>query len=318
MEYILHLIFTNNLWYTKATEHCVYPHAQLQQSWAHCDQLHVHHNAHWREHCVVLSTLRTVCRCIALMRTLSHVAQVSSVCLHFHPWSSACAPFLECSLHTVSLLRPQVLLPPLPDSCHGAWREFHGRSPVQLQLREHGQPRLCHTRHKSKEADILKRNNEFVFPCRTGVILQDGQPLSTRFVQSAWRLQAISSRQILQRRRSPRSRYRCLKLDNITGVVAEMTCIGIMFQERNSMFRKRFSETFQLHWMCRDKRKRALMYFTRQPSLIIGILMETCHCLNPGSGWQDSNCRTKKNHQKGLCGFTADWQINRLQEDLEL
>ena len=66
MEYILHLIFTNILWYTKATEHCVYPHAQLQQSWAHCDQLHEHHNAHWREHCVVLSTLRTVFRCIAL------------------------------------------------------------------------------------------------------------------------------------------------------------------------------------------------------------------------------------------------------------
>ena len=73
-------------------------------------------------------------------------------------------------------------------------------------------------RFKSKEADILKRNNEFVFPCRTCEILQDGQSLSTRFVQSAWRLQAISSRQIL-RRRSPRSRYRCLKLDNITGVI---------------------------------------------------------------------------------------------------
>ena len=43
--------------------------------------------------------MRTVFRCIALMRTLSHVAQVSSVCLHFHPWSSACALVLECSLH---------------------------------------------------------------------------------------------------------------------------------------------------------------------------------------------------------------------------
>ena len=75
------------------------------------------------------------------------LAQVSSVCLHFHPWSSACALVLECSLHPVSLLLPQVLLPPLPESCHGAWRDFHGRSPVQLQLREHGQPGLCHTRH---------------------------------------------------------------------------------------------------------------------------------------------------------------------------
>ena len=37
------------------------------------------------------------------MFTLSHVAQVSSVCLHFHPWSSACALVLECSLFTPSL-----------------------------------------------------------------------------------------------------------------------------------------------------------------------------------------------------------------------
>ena len=70
---------------------------------------------------VVLSTLRTVFRCIALVRTSSHVAQVSSVCLHFHPWSSACALVLECSvLPSVSPPCSQVLLPPLPESCHGA------------------------------------------------------------------------------------------------------------------------------------------------------------------------------------------------------
>ena len=58
-----------------------------------------------------------------------------------------CTWLFERPLPCLSLLLPQVLLPPLPDSCHGAWREFHGRSPVQLQLREHGQPGLCHTRH---------------------------------------------------------------------------------------------------------------------------------------------------------------------------
>ena len=47
----------------------------------------------------------------------------------------------------VSLLLPPVRLPPLPDVYPGAGREFHERSPVQLQLREHGQPGLCHTRH---------------------------------------------------------------------------------------------------------------------------------------------------------------------------
>ena len=33
----------------------------------------------------------------------------------------------------------------------------------------------------------------------------------------------------------------------------------------------------------RDKHKRALMYFKRRPSTIIETLMETSHCLNPGS-----------------------------------
>ena len=32
---------------------------------------------------------------------------------------------------------------------------------------------------KSEEVDIPKRNSEFVFPCRTGEILKEGQPLST-------------------------------------------------------------------------------------------------------------------------------------------
>ena len=61
-------------WYSRtfydaqmATENCVHPHAQLQQPWAHCEQWHGHHKAHWREHCAVLSTPRTVCRCIAQM-----------------------------------------------------------------------------------------------------------------------------------------------------------------------------------------------------------------------------------------------------------
>ena len=84
MEYILHLIFTNILWYTKGTEQCVHLHAQPEQSWAHCDQLHEHHNAHWREHCVVLSTLRTVFRCIAHM--CSYVICGSSlVCVSSFP-----------------------------------------------------------------------------------------------------------------------------------------------------------------------------------------------------------------------------------------
>ena len=38
---------------------------------------------------------------------------------------------------------------------------------------------IHHTRFKSKEVDIHERDNERVFPCRTGNILQEGQPSST-------------------------------------------------------------------------------------------------------------------------------------------
>ena len=41
-----------------------------------------------------------------------------------------------------------------------------------------------------------------------------------------------------------------------------------------------------------DKRKRAWMYFVRQPSMI-GEWMETSHCLNPGLVRHDSRCSTK-------------------------
>ena len=61
--------FTNIFMIHKATEHCVYLHAQSQQSWDLCDQLHERHDTHRRVHCAVLSTLRTVFRCVDLMRS---------------------------------------------------------------------------------------------------------------------------------------------------------------------------------------------------------------------------------------------------------
>ena len=77
-----------------------------------------------------------------------HIGSRASQC-HFtssHPFM--CTWLFELPLPCLFLLLPPVL-PPLPDTCHGACRELHGRSPVQLQFREHGQPGLCHTRHTS-------------------------------------------------------------------------------------------------------------------------------------------------------------------------
>ena len=34
-------------------------------------------------------------------------------------------------------------------------------------------------KYKSKEVEVLKKNKDFVFQCRTGEILQEGQPSST-------------------------------------------------------------------------------------------------------------------------------------------
>ena len=119
----------------------------------------------------------------------SHVAQVSSVCLHFHPWSSTCALVLECCLLLcVSLLRPQVLLPPLPESCHGAWREFHGRSPVQPQLREHCQPGLCHTRHRVWAQGHGARRHQWAEPRDLQRYLLPERPRRHGFLpQRSWR-----------------------------------------------------------------------------------------------------------------------------------
>ena len=131
-----------------ATANCVHPHAQLEHAWAQSEQWHEHHNAHWREHCAVLSTPRTVCWCTCVHT--SHLWLKVSPCVSFHI-IHACA-LVSCSLSglssPVSLLLPPVPLPALPDVHPGAWWDLHGRSPVQLQLREHGQPGQLHTRHR--------------------------------------------------------------------------------------------------------------------------------------------------------------------------
>ena len=79
-----------------ATANCVHPHAQLQQPWAHCEQLHEHHNAHWREHCAVLNVIHACALVFGCLSVLSS---------------------------PVSLLLPPVPLPALPDVHPGAWRE---------------------------------------------------------------------------------------------------------------------------------------------------------------------------------------------------
>ena len=61
-----------------------------------------------------------------------------------------------------------------------------------------------------KRWDILKRNSEFAFPCRTDEILQEGQPFSTAVYKVEETTSNENLNNILQKkRRSPRSRSRC-------------------------------------------------------------------------------------------------------------
>ena len=56
--------------------------------------------------------------------------------------------------------------------------------------KEKGTVTCSHGGNKSTEVEILKRNDEFVFQCKTGEILQDGQPSSTAGYNAGGRLHA--------------------------------------------------------------------------------------------------------------------------------
>ena len=99
----------------KATEHCVYLHAQSRQSWDHCDQLHERHDSHRRDNRAPLSTMRAVCRwVIQLVHTVT-LAQGPRPCLVTSSHPCMCTWLFERPLPSLSL-----------------------------------QPGLCHTRHTSK------------------------------------------------------------------------------------------------------------------------------------------------------------------------
>ena len=68
---------------------------------------------------------------------------------------------------------------------------------------------------------------------------------------------------------------------------------SLLLLERNSMFQMAIFGYFCVTLVSRDKRKRALMYFMRQSSMIIGTLLETSYCLKPGSVEHDARCSTK-------------------------
>ena len=103
----------------------------------------------------------------------------------------------------------------------------------------------CHPIFTSKKSSNQKsehpkeRDNEFVCPCRTGEILQEGQPSFTAACKEACDLKQEFGEQTTEEGRKPEIQVQILKLDKISGVWWELTDIGIMLlQGRNSRFLK--------------------------------------------------------------------------------
>ena len=72
---------------------------QLEQPWAHCEQLHEHHNAHWREHCAVLSTRApSVDAHVFIHRTCG--SSLALCVIPYHPCMRTRVLLLEWSLLT--------------------------------------------------------------------------------------------------------------------------------------------------------------------------------------------------------------------------
>ena len=89
-----------------------------------------------------------------------------------HPCMRTCVWLLECSLFT--RLSTSSSSPSSTSSWCLPWclREFHGRSPVQVQVREYGQPGLCHTRHTDSDISPV--------PVSNSVDNKSGQPDETQ------------------------------------------------------------------------------------------------------------------------------------------
>ena len=184
-----------------------------------------------------------------------------------------------------------------------------------------------------------KRNNEFVFPCRTGRNLARVAAIIHRCVQSGEWLQTIISRETFRRRRrSPRSKYRSWssltskqqmkKKDNADSrknqklsTTQKQPCCEeserhahtFLYMYRNHVAPRRkiivpkddFPIPLNYIHVQRHTRKRTLTYFMRQLSTILGNWWRQSHCLIPGSVWQNSNCSTKI-HPKAYVGFKVD------------
>ena len=164
-----------------ATANCVHPHAQLEHAWAHCEQWHEHHNAHWREHCAVLSTPRTVCRCTCVhtshlwlkSRPVCH--SMSSMHAHLCLVSWVFSPHPSLYFFLQFLFQPFLMSTLVPDeiSMEDPLCDSSFGSMVTL---DYVNPLTITADHKVLSDNCESRNNH-----RFAVVVQD---LATQWIQA--------------------------------------------------------------------------------------------------------------------------------------
>ena len=141
-----------------------------------------------------------------------------------------------------------------------------------------------------------QQKNEFVSPCKAGDMLQERQPLSAAVYQAGCDLLRESQQHSTEEKEETRDPDPDVETrQDLCNIMRNYKNIGIMvFRQRNSVPNDDF-RCLGITLISRDKRKFALTYFMKQPSMIIGTFVETLH-------WKDSNCSTQNSPERPIAG----------------
>ena len=128
-----------------------------------------------------------------------------------------------------------------------------------------------------KEVDTEKRDNEILFPCCTGEILQEGQELSTVVYQAG------PGNNFKKPSEEGEARDPSPDFEVRQDFLSIMGIFGIMLlQGRSSLLRRTITRHLWIIFMSRDKQTEALMHFQKRPSMSIGTWMSKSRCLSLG------------------------------------
>ena len=171
---------------------------------------------------------------------------------------------------------------------------------------------------KIKRGEHYLGSNEFFIPMQDGRNVARRTAVIHRCVHSGRRPQARISTMVFRRnRRSPTSWSRFRSSPKSQEYYGRLRTSESRRSKNETLFRRTTFRYFWIILVSRDKRKQVLMYFTRRPSMNVGLWIAKNHCLNCGSAWHVSRCSTEI-HQSDMCGFKASRQRNWLLQELDI